>query len=281
MMVDERVGEGKYGEIDEDCGPIITKKTGCVDRVDAVRNVAPRVLLFTHRNKRRGVGALDANKDPYEIGAVQQQKELGVVGEIERGFGRELERITFCFEPVCELWQERLDGFLVANKVVVDEVDITAIAKPAELVEFGEHLCVSFGARHASVKLDDVAKLAGKWAAARELHANVEIVVEFQEVEARDRRLSHVDLEFFRLEQPVARARLPGFDEFVDDALCFAEDAKIRCFVEMRARCDGGPSNNNRLSPRMAKIDNIERVALLRQHAAGEDQIGPLQVVVT
>ena len=76
---------------------------------------------------------------------------------------------------------------------------------------------------------------------AGELHANVEIVVEFQEVEARDRRLSHVDLEFFRLEQPVARARLPGFDESVDDALRFAEDAKIRCFIEMRTRCDGGP----------------------------------------
>src|SRR5215469_4867383 len=136
------------------------KKTGGVDRVDAVRNVTPRVLLFTHRNKRRSVRALDADKDPYEIGTLQQQQELGVVGEIERGFGRELEWITLCFEPVCELWQERLDGFLIANKVVIDEVDIAPIAKPVELVEFGKHLGVRFDARDASVKLDDVAKLA-------------------------------------------------------------------------------------------------------------------------
>jgi hypothetical protein len=86
--------------------------------VDAVRNVAPRVLLFTHRNKRGGIGALDADKGPprnwrgstaeeADAGSKMQitlslmfqdslmpsalfkkQKELGVVGEIERGFGR-------------------------------------------------------------------------------------------------------------------------------------------------------------------------------------------------
>ena len=95
------------------------------------------------------------------------------------------------------------------------------------------------------------------------------------------RALGELNRENDSSAKPTLTARLPGFDEFVDDALCFAEDAKIRCFIEMRARCDGGPSNNDRLSPRMAKIDNIERVALLRQHAAGEDQIGPLQVVVT
>ena len=173
-------------------------------------------------------------KTPTKLAAVHQHQELGVVGEIERGFGRELERIIVCFEPVCELWQERLHGFLVADEIVVDEVDIAAIAKPVELVEFREHLGVGFGAWHATVKLDDVAELAGKWAAARELHADVEIVVEFQEIEAGDRRLGHVDLKFLRLEQPLARARLPGFDEFVDDALCFAEDAKIRRLIEMR-----------------------------------------------
>ena len=59
-------------------------------------------------------------------------------------------------------------------------------------------------------------------------------MVELQQIEARDRRLGDVDLEFLRLELPFARARFPGFDEVADDALGFAEDAKIGRLIEMR-----------------------------------------------
>ena len=187
--------------------------------MDALGDAAPRVLLLAHRDQRRGVGTLDADEDSDEIGALHQHQELGIVGEIERGFGGELERIVARFEPLCEFRQERLDGLLVADEVVVDEVDMAAIAEAIELVELGEHLGVGLGARHPPVELDDVAELAGERAAARELHADVEIVVEFQQIEARDRRLGHVDLKFLRLELPFARARFPGFDEFVDDVL--------------------------------------------------------------
>ena len=138
------------------------------------------------------------------------------------------------FEPLCERWQECLNGFLVADEIVVDEVDMAAIAQAVELVEFREHLGVGLGARYATVELDDVAELAGERAAARKLHADVEIVVEFQEIEAGDRRLGHVDLKFLRLELPFARPRFPGFDEFVDNSLGLAEDAKIRRLIEMR-----------------------------------------------
>src|SRR5258707_1779283 len=42
-------------------------------------------------------------------------------------------------------------------------------------------------------------------------------------------------------------------------------------------RCDARPANGDRLSPRAAKVDDIERIAPLRQHASGEDQVGPIE----
>jgi hypothetical protein len=65
---------------------------------------------------------------------------------------------------------------------------VTAIAKTVELIELREHLGAGFSARHASVELDDVAELACEWTAARELHPNVKVVIELQEIEARYRR---------------------------------------------------------------------------------------------
>ena len=171
---------------------------------------------------------------PMKLASRHQFQEFGIVGEVERGFGRELERVVMRFEPLGELRKERLDGLLVADEVVVHEVDVTAIAQAVELIELCEHLCVGLGAWHAPVKFDDVAELAGERAAARELHADVEIVVEFQEIEARDRRLGDVDLKFLRLEDAFVRARFPGFDKFVDNSFGFAEDLKVRGLIKMR-----------------------------------------------
>ena len=136
-----------------------------------------------------------------------------------------------------------------------------------------------FSARHASVELDDVAELACEWTAARELHPNVKVVIELQEIEARYRRSGNVGLKFLCFEQPFARARLPGFHEFVDNALGFAEDTEVRRLIKVGARCDAGSADDHRFSPGMAEVDNVERVALLRQHASGQDQIGPVDVV--
>jgi hypothetical protein len=143
-------------------------------------------------------------KDPDEIGALHQLQEFRIVGEIDRGFSRKLEWVVARFQPLCELRKERLDGFLVADEVVVHEVDMVAVAEAIKLVELCEHLGIGLGARHPPVKLYDVAELAGKWTA-RELYADMEIILEFQEIEARDRRPGHVGLKFLRLELPFAR----------------------------------------------------------------------------
>ena len=41
-----------------------------------------------------------------------------------------------------------------------------------------------------------------------------------------------------------------------------------------------GPPTATRLAARMAEIDDLQRVALLRHHAAGEHQVGPVQVII-
>ena len=74
---------------------------------------------------------------------------------------------------------------LVADEIVVDEVDMAAIAEVVERLQLGEDLIGGLGARHAAVQLDDVAELAGERAAARKLHADVEIVLELEQVVAR------------------------------------------------------------------------------------------------
>ena len=53
------------------------------------------------------------------------------------------------------------------------------------------------------------------------------------EIEAGDRCRGHVNLKFFRLEDPLTRTRFPSLDKLVDDPFGFAEDAKICRPIEM------------------------------------------------
>ena len=78
--------------------------------------------------------------------------------------------------PGLQLGQESLERLLVADQVVVDEVDMAAIAELIEPLELRKHLRVRLGAGHAPVELDDVAELAGEGAAARILHTDVEVM---------------------------------------------------------------------------------------------------------
>ena len=265
-------------EADDEAGG--HEKTRRIELVNALGNAAPCVLLLAHRNQRRGIGTLDADEDSDEIGPFQQRQEFGIVGEIKRRLSRELEGIVARLKPLRELGQECLDRLLVADEVVVDEIDMAAIAQIVQCVELRQHLGVGLGARHAAVKLNNVAKLAGERTAARELHANMEIIVEFQKIEARDRRLGDVGLKLLRLELAFARACIPRLDETVDDVLGFTNDAKIGGFIEVWTRCDARAANDDRLSASVTEIDDIECVALLRQHPAGKDHIGPIDVVV-
>ena len=123
-----------------------------------------------------------------------------------------------------------------------------AIAELVEPVQLGQHLGVGLGARHAPVELDDVAEFAGEWTTARELHADIEVAIGFQQVEPRDRALAYVDFEFLGLEHAAARSCLPGRDEFVNDAFGFAEHLEVRRAIDVRHRGHSRPADDDRFA---------------------------------
>ena len=109
--------------------------------------------------------------------------------------------------------QQSLNRFLVANEVVVDKVEKAAIAEAVQRVKLGQYLLYGLGPRGAPIQLDDVAKLAGKGAAARELHAVIEVLAALEQIIARDRRLGDVDLELLGFEHALQRSRAPSLNK--------------------------------------------------------------------
>src|SRR5207237_10029675 len=77
-------------------------------------------------------------------------------------------------------------GLLVADEVVVDEVDRLRAGR-AEAVQLGEHLRGLLEAGIPSVQGRDVAELAGVRAPARELDAREEVLAQGDELIGRDR----------------------------------------------------------------------------------------------
>ena len=75
----------------------------------------------------------------------------------------------------------------VADEIVVNDKNRTAPAQSLERVEFGDHLLIALGARHAPVDFDDVAKLAREWAAARVLHRHRAVAFEFSQMKVGQR----------------------------------------------------------------------------------------------
>src|ERR1700724_4462426 len=74
----------------------------------------------------------------------------------------------------------------------LNDADATCPTKTAKQLQFGNNLGYRLEARTTAEGYDDVAKLAGEWAAARELHRSHDITVHLQKVVARRRHFTHV-----------------------------------------------------------------------------------------
>src|SRR3954451_20267722 len=127
--------------------------------------------------------------------------------------------------------QECLHRLLVADKIVIYEIEVAAVAAIVQRVELGQHLLRCLYAGRASIQLDDVAELTRKWAASRELDAEIRVMRARQQIEARYRRSGDVGGEFFRLKHALPDTRLPGRNERIDDALSLAEYPEIGSFI--------------------------------------------------
>ena len=113
-----------------------------------------------------------------------------MISEIHTGFRRECERVLVAGRPLGQLRHQRTDVFLVADKIVVNDEDLTTPANPQQRVQFGENLLIAFCAWDASVNFYDVAELTIEWTAARVLHGHVAVLREFGQPEIRNRRQS-------------------------------------------------------------------------------------------
>src|SRR6185436_11637336 len=229
-----------------------------IDLADALGEASASVLSLLHRHQGLSVGAFDPHEDGEEVRALHQVQEHLVVGQVDRGLGRELEGIVPLREPRGERGEELLESLLVADEIVVDEVDVATVADPVELLELGERLRGSLGAGNAAVELDDVAELAVERAAARKLHADVEILVELEKVEARHWALGDVRLELLAFEDPALRPLLPRLDQPLDDALGFTEYQEVGALVDVRTRGGVGAADDDWLAEVLAHPDDLE-----------------------
>src|SRR5260370_2274717 len=155
------------------------------------------------------------------------------------------------------------ESFFVDNKDVVEQVDMAAIAERVKGVEFGQDLIVRLGSRHAPVQLDDVAKLAIERATARELDADVEIILELQEIEARGGAPRDVGLPHRRLKNALLGPAPPSSDEILHDLLGFSENLEVRAAVNVWRRSDIGAADHDRPPPRAAHLDDAKGIGLL------------------
>ena len=91
--------------------------------------------------------------------------------------------------------------------------------------------------------------VAGEGAAARVLHTKINIVLEFEQVETRHRRLGDVGLELGRCEDARPGAALPGRNELVNDSFSLAEHLKIGSGVNVGTRGGVGAPYDHGLAP--------------------------------
>src|SRR5262249_20562762 len=101
-----------------------------------------------------------------------------------------------------------------------------------------------------------------------------------QKVEPRDWALLHIDRELFGFEDSLIRACLPRCDELIDYPLGFTENLKICLTVKVGNGGNAWAADDDRLSTRTAQFDHVDRIEILRQHAAGHHQVGPFKIAV-
>ncbi len=85
--------------------------------------VRPHVLELLGLFQGILVRRLDADEHALEVGEPHQLHQLLVLGEIERGFGEQRERIGAPLLPAYDVAQHRLDRLLVADQIVIDDED--------------------------------------------------------------------------------------------------------------------------------------------------------------
>src|SRR5438105_1116439 len=119
-----------------------------------------------------------------------------------------------------------LDMAFVADEVIIHDKNHAAPTKLPERIQLRQHLFITLGARDAAIDFDDVAELALKGTAARELHRHRAIAFEVDEMEVRN-RCGGERWPFSRLIDTLGLAALKVAHELRQGRLGLAEEEMI------------------------------------------------------
>src|SRR6516165_5595741 len=99
--------------------------------------------------------------------------------------------------------------------------------------------------------------------------------MKFEQVETGHWRLGDIGLELGRGEDARSGTARPSGNELINNAFGLTEHLKVGCGVDVRTRCGIGATDDHRLAARAAKLDQPQRVSLLRQHSARKHKVSP------
>ena len=123
------------------------------------------VLKFLGFTKGIFVGTFDADKDGDKVRSSHQFKQFGIVSQVERCLSEQRHRIAMFLLPSANFAENFLDGFFIADQVVVHDKHGTHSAF-VHGVQFQENLAGIFETRATTECHDNIAEFALKRASA-------------------------------------------------------------------------------------------------------------------
>jgi hypothetical protein len=140
----------------------IYEETRAKELMDALGYISANILIFIACTQGFIVRRLDAHEYREKVGFFHEPEQFRIVGQVYARLGRKLERVAALSRPRCKLLQERLDGGAITYEVVVDHIDMSAIAERIQGIEFRNDLFGGLDSWDSAVELDDIAKLTTK-----------------------------------------------------------------------------------------------------------------------
>ena len=238
-----------------------------------------RVLQFVIRGQTAFVRSLDAQEHAADARGPHQSQELGIVGQVERGFGGEVEWMAVRVAPLRNRRQQDFGARLVANEIVVDDEHSIAPARRVQLVELGQHLRDGFRARTASIDFDDVAELAVERAAARVLHRHGAVALHPDQTQVGQRAARHGG-PLGGLVHGTRRALLQVASQFVHQVLGLADHHMVGMQLRRRQAAGDGTAHHRLQPTRMAAVNDGHQALALHVHTADHGDVGPREVGV-
>src|ERR1700736_2825785 len=233
-----------------------------------------QVLQLTRFTQRFLVGRFNADKDVTDICLVHEAHEFFIVCHIERSLRKKSHRIIMRLLPSDDFAENVFYRLLIADQIVINDEDAAEPTKTAKQLQFGNNLGYRLEARTTTEGYNDVTKLAGEWAAARELHRSHDITVHLQKVVARRRHFTHVGAlrllvaASMFLFGPIGKKLRPGLFGFPHE-YDIGQRAEI-----ILLHADPWTADHREAAPPFQFLEYFSHTESLHRHSRNADDVG-------